>query len=94
MIEESKTSPRTEGHKTTFRERESVEISLNISIDTLELLEEIAAKRGLSVESVLKFLIGKGLRELEPESVKKLAVKRFKSRKSIDEGNSKIDLAA
>lgn len=94
MIEESKTATTPENQTITFRERVSVEISLNISTDTLELLEEIAAKRGLSVESVLKFFIGKGLRELEPESVKKLAVKRFKSRKGIDEENSEIDLAA
>jgi hypothetical protein len=94
MVEESNTLPPSESHKTTFRERESVEISLNISTDTLELLKEIAAKRGLSVESVLKFFIGKGLRELDPESVKKLAVKRFKSRKDIDEENPEIDLAA
>ena len=93
MIEEPKTLITPEGHTITFRKRESVEIKLNISKDTLEALEVIAQKRDLSVASLLKFFIGKGMRDLEPELAKNLAVKRFKSRKVVEE-NLEIDLIA
>lgn len=45
MKKENKTLVTPEGHKITFRERESVEINLNLPKDTLELLEIIAQKR-------------------------------------------------
>lgn len=93
MQEENKTPVTPEGQTTTFRKRESCELKLNISKDTFELLEKIAEKRDLSVESVIKFFISKGLRDLEPELVKKLAIKRFKSRKDTEE-TEEIDLAA
>ena len=38
-------------------------VSLNIPIDTLASLEKIAANRDMSVEALLKFYIGQGLRE-------------------------------
>jgi hypothetical protein len=82
-----------EGHKLTFYERESVEINLNLAKDTLKLLEEIAKKKDLSVISVIKFLISKGIRDLEPELAKKSAIKRFKHRKGVEE-NLEVDLAA
>ena len=93
MQEESKTSVISEGQTITFRERESVEIEINISKDTFELLEEVAKKRDLSVISLIKLFIGKGLRDLEPELTKELALKRFKSRKGLEE-KVEIDLAA
>jgi hypothetical protein len=82
-----------EGHKLTFYERESVEINLNIPKDTIELLEEIAKKKDLSVISIIKFFISKGIRELEPELAKKSAIKRFKNRKGVEE-NLEVDLVA
>jgi hypothetical protein len=38
-------------------------VSLNIPIDTLASLEKIAANRDMSVQALLKFYIGQGLRE-------------------------------
>ncbi len=93
MIDENKTLITPESQTITFRQRESVEIKLNISKDTLEALEEIARKRDLSVASLLKLFIGKGMRDLEPELTKNLAIKRFKSRKGAEE-KKEVDLAA
>jgi hypothetical protein len=93
MKEKNNTLITPEGHKITFYDRESVEINLNIPKDTMELLEEIAQKRDLSVISVIKFFISKGIRELEPELAKKNAIKRFKNRKGVEE-NLEVDLAA
>ncbi len=93
MTEGNKTLTTPEGYTITFRERESVEINLNISKDTMELLEEIAKKRDLSVISIIKFFISTGLRELEPELATELAIKRFRSRKVVAE-TLEVDLAA
>ncbi len=93
MQEENKTLITPEGYTITFYNRESVEVNLNISKDTFEVLATIAKKKELSVESVIKFFIGKGLRETEPELAAELAVKRFKSRKKTGE-NLEVDLAA
>ncbi|HMS39272.1 MAG TPA: hypothetical protein PKE69_03540 [Pyrinomonadaceae bacterium] len=93
MREKNKTLVTPEGYTVSFRERESVEIKLNIPKEVLETLEKIAKKKELSVESVLKFFIGKGLRDLEPEMAKKLSMQRLKSRKSKEE-KLEIDLAA
>jgi hypothetical protein len=93
MIEENKVLTTTEGYTLTFRERESEEIAINLSKDTIKILEEIAKKKDLSVISVIKFFISKGIRELEPELAKKTAIKRFKNRKGVDE-TLEIDLAA
>ncbi len=85
MQEKNKTLITPESHSITFRESESVEIEINISKDTFELLEEIGEKRDLSPVSLIKLFIGKGLRDLEPELTNKLALKRFKSRKGTEE---------
>ncbi|MEG4985552.1 hypothetical protein QUB08_07220 [Microcoleus sp. BR0-C5] len=49
--------------KLQLRPRTAEIVSLNIPIDTLESLEKIAANRDMSVEALLKFYIGQGLRE-------------------------------
>lgn len=95
MKKENNTSITPEGHKITFYDSESVEISLNLSKDTLELLETIAKKKDLSVVSVIKFFISKGIRELEPELAEKSAIKRFKNRKKfMEERREEVDLVA
>ena len=92
MQEKNKTLVTPEGYTIAFRERESVEVKINIPKDVLECLEAIAKKKNLSVESVLKFFIGKGLRnELDEKSAKKLFQKRMKSRKIVEE-NLEVDL--
>jgi len=49
--------------KLELRPRKAEIVSLNIPIDTLASLEKIAANRDMSVEALLKFYIGQGLRE-------------------------------
>lgn len=49
--------------KLRVRPRTAEIVSLNIPIDTLASLEKIAANRDMSVEALLKFYIGQGLRE-------------------------------
>ncbi len=94
MREKNKTLVTSEGYKLTFRERESVEVKLNIPKDVLKNLEKIAEKKKLSVESVLKFFIGQGLRnELDSKSLKESALKRLKTRKTADL-KADVDLAA
>ncbi len=93
MPKENKTLVTPEGYTLTFYNGESVEINLSISKDTFETLEQIAQKKDLSVESVIKFFISKGIRDLEPELAKKNAIKRFKNRKGVEE-NLEVVLAA
>jgi len=93
MQKENRTLITPEGHKITFRERKSVEATLEISADTMEMLKEIAKEKNLSVESVLKFFISKGLRETAPEMSAKRAIERFRSRK-VEKPKNKVDLAA
>jgi hypothetical protein len=94
MREKNKTLVTPEGYKLAFRERESVEIKLNIPKDVLETLEKIAGEKNLSVESVLKFFIGQGLRNiLDPKSAKNSALRRLKKRKTAGE-KAKADLTA
>ena len=93
MQKENRTLTTPEGHKLTFRESKSVEIKLDISTDTMEMLKEIAKEKNLSVESVLKFFISKGLRETSPEMAAKRAVERFRSRK-VEKSKKEVDLAA
>ncbi len=73
--------------------RESVDVSLNIAKDTFDTLERVAQKRDLSVASLLKLFIGRGLRELEPEMSTELAIRRLRNRKSENVDVS-VDLAA
>ncbi|MEG3934397.1 MULTISPECIES: hypothetical protein [unclassified Microcoleus] len=49
--------------KLQLRPRTAERVSLNIPIDTLASLQKIAANRDMSVEALLKFYIGQGLRE-------------------------------
>jgi len=49
--------------KLELRPRKAEIVSLNIPINTLASLEKIAANRDMSVEALLKFYIGQGLRE-------------------------------
>jgi len=85
MPKENKTLVTPEGYTLTFYNQKSVELNLSISKDTFEVLEQIAKKRDVSVESVIKFFISKGIRDLEPELAKKNAIKRFKNRKGVEE---------
>lgn len=80
--------------KNKFYDRESVDISLNLSKDVVETLEKIAKKKDLSVESVIKFFIGQGLRTVSsPQEITERARKRLKSRKGMTE-TVEMDLAA
>ena len=80
--------------KNKFYDRESVDISLNLSKDVVETLEKIAKNKSLSVESVIKFFIGQGLRAVSsPQEITERARKRLKSRKGTTE-SVEIDLAA
>ncbi len=92
MQEESKIIVTQEGYRAILPETESVELNLNISKDTMRLLEKIAKKRDLSVISIIKFFIGKGIRDLEPELAKETAIKSIKSRKKSNEEKTEIDL--
>lgn len=93
MQKENKTLITPEGHKITFRERKSVEVTLDLSTDTMEMLKEIAKEKELSVESVLKFFISKGLRETNPDVFAKRAIERLRSRK-VEKPKKEVDLAA
>ncbi|MBO3462176.1 hypothetical protein G7B40_017015 [Aetokthonos hydrillicola Thurmond2011] len=46
-----------------LRPRVTEVVSLNIPTDTLESLEEVATSKDMSVEALLKFYIGQGLRQ-------------------------------
>ena len=48
--------------KLQFRPRITETVSIEIPIDTLESIKKIAAIRDMSVEALLKFYIGQGLR--------------------------------
>ena len=75
-------------------ENKTQEISIGIPPETLEVLEMVAERKDLPLKALLKFYIGQGLRQdLSQEEAKKLALKRFKSRKGAIEKQD-IDLAA
>ena len=46
-----------------LRPRVTEVVSLNIPIDTLASLAEVAASKDMSVEALLRFYIGQGLRQ-------------------------------
>ena len=52
-----------EGFVLNFRARETEDVSLKIPSDILVLLEQIAKERDMSVQALLKFYIGQGLRQ-------------------------------
>ena len=84
--------PEVKTHK--FYDRESVDIKLNLSKDVIDTVEKIAKKKDLSIESVIKFFIGQGLRkELSPQELTALARKRLQSRKGPTESTD-MDFAA
>lgn len=94
MREKDKNLVTPEGFELKFYERESAEVKLNIPKDVLETLQKIADQKEMSVESVLKFFIGQGLRnELDSKSASELLKQRLDARKKVEE-KSKIDLAA
>ncbi len=94
MREKNKKIITPEGFELKFYERESVEVMLDIPKDVLETLQNIANKKDMSVESVLKFFISQGLRkELDPQSAKELMLKILKSRKKIEKTKD-VDLVA
>jgi len=83
-----------EGFALKFYPRETKEIPLEISADTLEILEKKAKEKDLSLKALLKFYIGQGLRQdLSEEEAAELALKRLKSRKG-SQASSEVDLAA
>ncbi|MEA5617393.1 hypothetical protein VB711_06010 [Cronbergia sp. UHCC 0137] len=49
--------------KLQLRPRATKVVSLKIPTDTLASLEEVAADKDISIEALLKFYIGQGLRE-------------------------------
>ncbi|MDD1417458.1 hypothetical protein MEN41_23585 [Dolichospermum sp. ST_con] len=49
--------------KLQLRPRNTEVVSLKIPTDTLTSLEEVAANKDMSIEALLKFYIGQGLRE-------------------------------
>ena len=46
-----------------LRPRVTEDVSINIPTDTLASLAEVAASKNMSVEALLKFYIGQGLRQ-------------------------------
>ena len=52
-----------EDYTLTIKPRPSETVSIKIPLDTLEQLQEIANNRNMSVESLIRFYIGKNLRE-------------------------------
>ncbi len=71
-----------EGFTLKFYPRETKIVELEISVETLEVLEKKAKERDLSLEALLKFYVGQGLRhDLSQEEAKELALKRLRSRR-------------
>jgi hypothetical protein len=52
-----------EGFALRFRPRPSATIMLPMPADTLSALEKVAAGRDMSVEALIKFYVGQGLRQ-------------------------------
>lgn len=83
-----------EGFALKFYPRETKTITLELSADTLDVMEKKAKERDMPLKALLKFYIGQGLRQdLSEEEAKELALKRMKSRKDSKE-TEEIDLAA
>jgi post-segregation antitoxin (ccd killing protein) len=84
-----------EGFVLKFYPRETKNISINISVDTLEVIEKKAKERDMSVSALLKFYINQGLREdLTDKESSELAIKRFRNRKKVKEEKEDVDLVA
>lgn len=52
-----------EGFALRFRPRPSATVTLSIPKDTLAAIEKVAAGRDMSVEALIKFYVGQGLRQ-------------------------------
>lgn len=52
-----------EGFPLRLRSRPSTTINLSMPLDTLVALEKVAAGRDMSVEALIKFYVGQGLRQ-------------------------------
>jgi hypothetical protein len=66
--------------------RETREVSVNISVDTIVLLEKKAKERDMPLKALIKFFISQGLRqEMTPQEASELFRKRMKSRKGVEE---------
>jgi hypothetical protein len=73
--------------------RKTKEVSINISVDTIELLENVAKRKDLPLKALLKFFISQGLRqELTPQEASELFRKRMKSGKGTE--TFEVDLVA
>jgi hypothetical protein len=46
-----------------FRPRPTTAVTLNLPTDTFEMLAQVAASHDMSIEALLKFYIGQGLRQ-------------------------------
>lgn len=46
-----------------FHARPTTSVTLNVPADTLEMLEQVALSRDMSIEALLKFYVGQGLRQ-------------------------------
>lgn len=85
-----------EGYKLRFYDEETAEVSLKIPSETMKVMEKVAKSRSLSVESLLRMFIGRGLRielaEKFPELQRELFERRFRNRKQNQD--TEIDVAA
>jgi hypothetical protein len=74
--------------------RETEAVSIDISVETMEMLKKKAEERDLPLKALLKLYIGQGLRQdMTEEESRDLALKRMASRKRPKK-NADIDLAA
>lgn len=81
-----------EDFKLDFYPVETKKIELEISVETLEFLQNKAKGRGMSLKALLREYIGKGLREdMDSAEARELALKKLKGRKLKTE---EVDLAA
>jgi len=104
MQEENNNLVTPEGYTLKFKEVETVELNLEIPKRVLDSLEEVAAKRDLPLEAVLKFYIGQGLRQDVAnlfsgnvlEKTEEILTKHLKSKEEVSEilNEIKNDLAA
>jgi hypothetical protein len=83
-----------EGFPFKLYPQETKAISINISVETMEVLEKKANERDLPVGALLKLYIGQGLRlDMTEEESRDLMLKRMASRKRSKKDED-VDLAA
>ncbi len=81
-----------EGFPLKFYPSETRTTTLELSTDTLEMLEKVAKRKALPLKALLKFYVGQGLRnDLSHEEAAELALKRLKSGKG-SRTSSEVDL--